>query len=310
MVAFGVDPGELMPDFLDIPGLTELRRKTRGDSEIRVAMIDGDVDQSHPCFAGINMDVIENYWSSNDCLETEQQEFYRRHATFVASVLFGQPNTQREGIAPYSTALPINVALKAGSSIPELDLTRAIDAARDCGADVIHVSMAMPTLSGKTDELLAKSIQHCLDENIIVIAPAGNDSGACQCIPAALPGVLAVGALTEAGRPFGFSNWGGIYQTQGITAPGENIEAAKPGWGTVVENGTSCAAAIVSGIAALLLAMQKSQGREPNGYEVYRALIDSADVGDSAWLTDEEKCRYLAGKLNITDAMRQLLFTG
>jgi cyanobactin maturation PatA/PatG family protease len=307
MAVFGVDPGELMSDFLVIPGLPELRRKTRGNSEIRVVMIDGHVDQSHPCFAGVNMDVIENYWSSNDCQDTEQYEFYRRHATFVASVLFGQPNTQREGIAPYCTALPINAALNTGSSTPELDLARAIDAARDCGANVIHVSMAMPTLSGKTDELLTKSIQHCLDDNIIVVAPAGNDNGECQCIPAALPGVLAVGALTEAGKPFGFSNWGGIYQTQGITAPGENIEAAKPGWGTVVENGTSCAAAIVSGIAALLLALQKYQGREPNGYEVSRVLIESADVIDSAWLSNEDRSRYLAGKLSVSNAMRRLL---
>jgi cyanobactin maturation PatA/PatG family protease len=307
MVAFGADSGELMQDFLEIPGLAELRRKTRGDSAIRVAMIDGDVDQSHPCFAGVHMGVIENYWSSDDCQDTQQYEFYRRHATFVASVLFGQPNTQREGIAPYCTALPINAVLNAGSSTPELNLARAIDAARDSEANVIHVSMAMPTLSGKTDELLAKSIQHCLDENIIVIAPAGNDSGECQCIPAALPGVLAVGALTEAGKPFKFSNWGGIYQTQGITAPGENIEGAKPDWGTVVENGTSCAAAIVSGIAALLLALQKYQGREPNGYEVCRVLIDSADVIESARLSNEDRSRYLAGKLSVSNAMQRLL---
>lgn len=296
-----------MADFLNIVGMPVLRQKTKGDPKIKIAIIDGGIDLLHPCFEGANLKENIGYWMSKKELEPKQKKFGKDHGTFITSLLFGQPETSIEGISPECCGEFFSFCLNTEN--PLLDLARAIDAAHDSGANIIHVSVATPTLSGKTDELLTKAIQRCLDDNIIIVAPAGNDKGECRCIPAAVPGVLVVGAINDEGVPFRFSNWGGIYQKQGIVAPGENIKGAELDGGIMEEKGTSCSAPIVTGIAALLMSLQKQQGIELNGTIVRNAIIDSVDIITSAEISGEERDRYLAGKLNIPAAMRQILNT-
>ena len=92
------------------------------------------------------------------------------------------------------------------------------------------------------------------------VAAAGNNGCDCLHVPAALPAVLAVGAMDAHGHPLEFSNWGKAYQTQGILAPGKDITGAKSGGGTVQLSGTSFATPIVAGVAALLLSLQVQRG--------------------------------------------------
>ena len=63
----------------------------------------------------------------------------------------------------------------------------------------------------------------CEDNNVLVVAAAGNDGCACLHVPAAVPSVLAVGAD---GKPLETSNWGEAYRSNGILAPyriGESV---------------------------------------------------------------------------------------
>ena len=43
-----------------LPGLEPLWDETRGDPAITVAVLDGAVDLSHPCFAGADLRVVES----------------------------------------------------------------------------------------------------------------------------------------------------------------------------------------------------------------------------------------------------------
>lgn len=61
--------------------------------------------------------------------------------------------------------------------------------------------------SGEADPLLMNAVRHCTDQNILIVAAAGNDGCNCLHIPGALPSVLAVGAMNAAGMPLDFSNW-------------------------------------------------------------------------------------------------------
>ena len=70
---------------------------------------------------------------------------------------------------------------------------------------------------------------------MLIVAAAGNNGCQCLHLPAALPTVLAVGAMDAQGLPLGSSNWGDAYQNEGILAPGEKVFGAVPG-GTDLKN--------------------------------------------------------------------------
>ena len=69
------------------------------------------------------------------------------------------------------------------------------------------------------------------ERGVLIVAAGGNDGCECLHVPAALPNVIAVGAMDANGRPLEFSNWGELYRQQGVLAPGENILGAVPGGG-------------------------------------------------------------------------------
>ena len=162
-----------------------------------------------------------------------------------------------------------------------------------------------PTQSGTAESLLERAVRTCLDEGILVVSPAGNDRGECWTLPSAIPGVLAVGAMNDEGQPFQFSNYGGILQGQGVLAPGENILGADPDGGTRKHKGTSCAAPIVTGVAALLMSLQLRQGQKPSAAAVRQAILETAIPCDPREVDEPERC--LRGKLNIPGATETIL---
>lgn len=282
-----------------IAGMQDLWEQTQGSAEICVAVLDGIVDQSHPCFAGASLTRLS---SLVDGVATPTG-MMSGHGTHVASTIFGQQGSPVTGIAPQCRGLIIPVfAEEEGRLLSQLDLSRAINQAVEAGAQIINISGGQLTQSGEAEDWLRKAVDLCKEQNVLIVAAAGNDGCACLHVPAALPAVLAVGAMDDAERPLDFSNWGEAYQTQGILAPGENILGAVPGGGTIRKSGTSFATPIVSGVAALLLSLQLQQGVTPDPQKVRAALLDSAWPCDSP--TDAEGSRCLVGKLNIPGAMK------
>ena len=192
----------------------------------------------------------------------------------------------------------------AATLLSPLDLVRGIDVALDAGANIIHVAACMPNRTGRADPLLERAIKRCIESNVLVVAPGGNDNGECWCFPAVLPGVLAVGALNKEGVPFKFNNRGGRYEEQCVLAPGENILGALWSGGTELQKGTSCAAPIISGIAALLMSRQLQEDGEIDAAAIRDAILRSATPCAPDEIDDERP--GLAGKLNLPGAERIL----
>ncbi|MCA2553260.1 MAG: PatA/PatG family cyanobactin maturation protease [Microcystis sp. M04BS1] len=288
-----------MTQILSIPGLKELQKQTKGASEITVAILDGVVDTDHPCFNGADLtrlSTLVQHQATAGQMST--------HGTHIASLIFGQPNSEIPGIAPQCRGLLVPVFSDDNRKLSQLDLARAIEQAAEKGAKVINISGGALTDMGEAEDWLIRAVEMCNERNILIVAAAGNDGCECLQVPAALPAVLAVGAVDARGHPLDFSNWGETYQSQGILAPGENILGAKPGGGTVQLSGTSFAAPIVAGVAALLLSLQVQRGETPNPHAVREAILKSALPCQYADSENEPKC--LAGLLNISGAIQQL----
>ncbi|MDB9508904.1 PatA/PatG family cyanobactin maturation protease [Microcystis aeruginosa CS-338/01] len=326
-----------MPDLNAIPGMTALRSQTKGDPRIKIAVLDGPIDLDRACFQSANITRLDPYWSEEFPIDPQHLQAFldveksgksdeekeallkeaipdeniraslhlRFHANHIISTICGQPDSPVEGIAPNATVINIPIAYSNDDFINPLNLSRAISTAIEQGVNIIHCAACHPTQSGLAHEFIDKAIRQAQANNILVIAPGGNDKGECWCVPAVLENVLTVGAMKDTGEPFKFSNFGGKYASQGILAPGENILGAQPATDDPIrKKGTSCAAPIVTGTAALLMSLQLEQGLSPDAEAVKAALTNSAIPCDPKEVEEPERC--LLGKINIAGAYELL----
>lgn len=264
-----------------------------------VAVLDGPVDQSHPCFDGANLTRLPTLVPGAPDRGSASQ-----HGTHVASIIFGQYDGPVCGIAPNCRGLivPVFTDGREGGLAPcsQIDLARAITQAVEQGANVINISGGQLAASAESDQLLANAVRLCQETNVLIVAAAGNDGCECLHVPAALESVLAVGAMDAQGNPIGSSNWGEAYQSQGILALGVDILGATPGGGTAAKTGTSFATPIVSGIVALLLSIQLQREETPDPHAIRHAILQSALPCNQQKGLDNRRC--LVGTLNIPGA--------
>lgn len=268
----------------------------QGDARVCIAVLDGPVDVSHSCLRGADLTRIETAVSGQAA-----DGKAAAHGTHVASIIFGQPESSVVGISPRCRGLIVPIfgdgTHDADLVCSQLDLARAILLALENGADIINVSGGQLAPSGEPEPILADAISRCFQRDVVIVAAAGNDGCACLHVPAASPSVLAVGAMDDDGRPFAASNWGGIYGTQGILAPGVDVIGAAPGDGVVRKSGTSFAAPFVSGLIGLLASRQLQAGRTPDFHAIRSAILGSATPCAAG--SGDDCARLLRGRLNV-----------
>lgn len=285
-----------------VDGLAELQAETLGDAAVCIAVLDGPVDLSHPCFDGADVRRI-------DSLVQEQagDGDMSLHGTHVTSLIFGQPGSPVEGVAPRCRGLVVPVFTDEERRLSQIDLARAIERAVAEGANVISVSGGQRSETGEADVLLDNALRLCEANNVLVVAAVGNDGADCVHVPAGLAPVLAVGATDGAGAPLPSNNWGEPYLANGLLTIGRNVTGAAPGGGTAELSGSSLATPVVAGCAALLADLRRRETGVVDPHAVRDALLAAASGGGGP---DAPDCRRdLAGHLDIT-ATRQLMNEG
>ncbi|MEU3570711.1 S8 family serine peptidase, partial [Kitasatospora sp. NPDC036755] len=269
-----------------------------GDPEVCIAVLDGPVDLSHPCFDGADLTRL-------DTLVTEPAGPgpMSLHGTLVASLLFGRPGSPVTGLAPRCRGLVLPVFTDAGEGrVPQLDLARAVERAVQEGAHVINISGGEAGQDVQPDPVLEHALRLCDESGVLVVAAVGNDGCDCAQVPAAVPTVLAVGAAGPDGEPLDISNWGSAYAGHGLLAPGLDVEGAAPGGGGATLTGSSFATPLVSGVAALLVAAQVRAGAPPDPRAAGRALLRGARSVPCAPADAPECRRRLVGHLDAAHA--------
>lgn len=157
---------------------------------------------------------------------------YQNHGGIIADIIKNQ--------APGA-----NVCLLTISDSPyinALDAARAIRQAVDAGADIINISWG----SNHYSQILADAINYALSKGVVVVAASGNEAKFRPSYPAALPGVIAVGAIEK--NPF-TGNWERAFYSN-------SADIYAPGSVNYNTHGTSFAAPYVAGQIARIMQEQ------------------------------------------------------
>ncbi|MEV4513305.1 S8 family serine peptidase [Dactylosporangium sp. NPDC049525] len=233
-------------------GIAKAQQVAKGDGVV-VAVIDTGVDGAQPDLAGAllpgagtNGVTSEKGWDDPD-----------GHGTQMATVLAGRggdgPNHVL-GIAPKAKLLPVAIPIGNRTlKTPEGTLAEPIRYAADHGAKIINMSFTLADDELKQPE--ADAIAYARAKGAILVAAGGNRPQGDNHVPlpARYPGVVTVAGTTRAG-----GLWDGSIAdpTVDIAAPAQDIIGAAPKSrypsGFAVGSGTSGAAAIVSGVLALI----------------------------------------------------------
>ncbi len=146
----------------------------------------------------------------------------------------------------------------------------------------INISGGERSTDGRAEAMLERALRRCAETGVLVVAAVGNDGCDYLQAPAATPTVLAVGATDASGAPLDINNWGPSYRGNAVLAPGRDIKGAAPGGGLSSLTGSSFATPAVTGVAALLVAQQIAEGREPDPLAAGRAILGALS---SAWIS-------------------------
>jgi len=236
--------------------LAEVHAVTTGRN-VKVAQLDTGVELNHPDLAG-QISISENFVDGKPYAA-------EAHGTAVAGIIAARADNGVgiAGIAPDSRLMALRACwqVDTAAACNSFTLAKAFQFALERGAQVINLSV-----TGPEDKLMHSLLDAALARGVTVVGavdPVTSGGG----FPASHPGVIAVAAegVADAGEP-----------AQTVTAPGRDVPTTLPvdRWGFV--DGTSFAAAHVSGLIALLQQISPSLGPEQT-----RALLRTATLRET-----------------------------
>jgi len=246
---------------------------------IRVAVIDSGIQANHPDLSG-QLLVNRNFVAG-------QSEVAEDHGTGVAGIIAAKPDNGLgiAGVAPGARLLGLRACWQeVGSASPTvcdgLSLAKALYFAIEQKADVINLS-----LSGPDERLLRELLKAALARGSVVVSAfdrTKTDGG----FPASFPGVVAVSDLSLA------ASRGQVY-----SAPGRDVPTTEPGGRWFLVNGSSYAAAHVSGLAALV-----RQRRPSGGLTLVSDRAEGGTIDACATLERVARCDCACASSRIASA--------
>jgi subtilisin family serine protease len=254
-----------------------------GSSNVIIAIVDSGVDMSNADLVGR---LLPGWDFVNNDNDAQDDYGHGTHVTGIAAAT-GNNSTGMAGLDWAAKILPIKVLDNAGNGT-YVNVALGIRYAVDHGANIINLSLG----STFNSPLIAEAIDYAYQHGVTVVASTGNTNSAVM-YPAALPHVIAVGAVNNSGELWALSNHGAEVD---LVAPGVGIFSSDiPNYRT--RSGTSMAAAHVSGLASLLLGMTSLTPEQ-----VESTMEEtSRDLGAAGW-----DSLFGYGMIQIRDAILKL----
>lgn len=237
---------------------------TIGSEDIEIAILDTGININHPDLQNKIIDSVSCIdWLSCSHFETNDADGHGTHVAGIASAV-SDNGLGIAGTAGNTSLISVKVLNDEGLGYYSW-IADGIVWAADNGADVINLS-----LGGRySSSTLRRAVDYAYAKGVVIVAAAGNDGSSIPVYPAYYSNTVAVTATDENDRKAYFSNYGSWVD---IAAPGVNILS------TYQENygyfsGTSVATPFVSGVAALVLALDNNLSNQ----QVVNRLESTAD---------------------------------
>jgi subtilisin family serine protease len=314
---------------LQAVGVLEAWKDTHGSPAIRIAILDDGLDSSHPEFRGAvasgQPKVAAQFDFATGTADASPKTYIDSHGTACAGVAASM-GVKAAGAAPGCRLVVARTPDYLGVS----DEARMFQWAADAGADVISCSWGPVDGAGATFLLPTPTrlaIRYCLTngrvgKGIPIFWAAGNGSeSVSEDGYAANPDVMAIAACTATETPAPYSDYGpaifacapsngdfgqpAIFTTdrQGMAGynPGNVIRGDAQGDYTNSFGGTSAAAPLAAGIAALMLSVNPHL----TAAQVRELLQNTADrIGDaSSYDVNGHSDRLGYGRVNAAKAV-------
>lgn len=293
-----------------------------GDPTIIVAVIDSGVAIYHPEFQvpdrlrkGFDMVDLSPAHSSESIelfgdLEARDRDPLDEmgHGTACAGIIGARGIQVPPGCAGVSPILPMRAL--AGARVLEnnkltaigsgLDINAAFKRAVDLGAKVCNLSFGTPASALRDGDPIPHSevVRYAQQRGCVLVAASGNSGDNTIYYPAALPGVIAVGAV-------GPDEYPAIFSTRGshvaLCAPGINIPSVSLS-GYKMNSGTSFAAPFVAASAALILSRALKYAVPLSPSTVKNILISTTESFPAE--VDSQGCG--TGILNLPAALQMI----
>ena len=209
---------------------------------VRVALIDTAIDEMHPDLVG----AIEDRFDAIQPKPGRRPHAFS-HGTAIAGAIAARGRLK--GVAPTVRILSAR-AFDSDETGAELgttfSITKSIDWAANSRARIINMSFA-----GPRDPALHALLAAAAAKGMTLVGAAGNAGPKSPPLyPAADENVVAVSATDADDAVYPMANAGPYIA---VAAPGVDVLLPAPNGGYAMETGTSVSAALVSGIAALMI---------------------------------------------------------
>ncbi|GAA3302726.1 hypothetical protein GCM10020218_098870 [Dactylosporangium vinaceum] len=315
------DPGYTYGDqsYLNTVRMPLAWDRSTGSADQIIAVVDTGVDGQHPDLAGR---VLAGYNAiTRTAIAAGANSDDYGHGSMVAGIAAADTNNGIgvAGVDWNARILPVKVLDQDGNGY-DADIAAGIVWAADHGAKVINLSLGGP---GDTP-ILHDAVTYATGKGSLLVVAAGNSADSEPQYPAAYPEVLAVAATDANGKLTDFSTYGDWVD---VAAPGFGIVSTsvpQNGYEYFIGDGTSFAAPIVSGVAALmrannpaltpaqLLATIKGTARDagPRGFDKYfgNGVLDAYAALGGGWAPEFPQASLGAGEPNDVPA-RATAFT-
>lgn len=222
---------------------SELKRLNTPLETVYVAVVDTGVKADHPLLSG-RVEPTRINTSGSGARNSSADD--NGHGTNVAGVI-ADATLENVIIKPYKV-------LDTYGNGTLVSLAAGINCAVKDGVDVINVSVGFY----EDSEVLKGAIDNASENDITVIAAAGNDNTDDPMYPSSYESVIRVAASNQQNVAANFSNYGNI----DIAAPGVGIMTYNINNGYYIGSGTSLAAPLVSAVAAVILSVNNNASPE------------------------------------------------
>ncbi|MFA9464022.1 MAG: S8 family serine peptidase [Velocimicrobium sp.] len=210
-----------------------------------------------------------NFAEKSNIVHDQSHDSEESHGTAVAGIIAAQDNNNIgiTGVAPGAKILPLKV-FHNGVAYTS-DIIAAIEYAEQMGAKVVNCSWG----STENNPALKEAIDN---SNMLFVCAAGNNHDNLDIspvYPAAYENdnIISVASMDSKGILSVFTNYG--EDAVDVAAPGEHIISTFPENQYIPTNGTSMAAAFVSGEAALLSSLDS----EYRSSIIKQRILESSD---------------------------------